>query len=130
MIDCFIKRGILRRGGPQAADRAGAVFKRPALDVFHSVEFDRRPRAAGPTAFSIDNRAKLFISLSADIDVPEIVRANKRTRDGLPMPQQTIVAISLARGACARRQEVWPLRRRKHLDALRRHHGARPERQT
>ncbi|HVQ68575.1 MAG TPA: serine protease [Bradyrhizobium sp.] len=90
MIDCFIKRGILEEADRKPLIEPAPVFKRPALDVFHSVDSIAASRG-GAYRFLDDNRAKLFIPLSADIDVPEIVRANKRTRDGLPMPQQTIV---------------------------------------
>jgi len=90
MVDCFIKRGVL-----DEADRAplmanGPVFRRPALDVFHPVDSIAASRG-GAYRFLDDNRTKLLIPPSADIDVPEIVRASKRTRDGLPLPQQTIV---------------------------------------
>lgn len=90
MIDCFIKRGILEESDRKWLMEPAPVFKRPALDVFHTVDQIAASRG-GAYRFLDDNRAKLFIPLNVDIDIPEIVRANKRTRDGLPMPQQTIV---------------------------------------
>ena len=90
MIDCFVKRGILEKSDRKPLMEPAPVFRRPALDVFHSVESIAASRG-GAYRFLDDNRAKLFIPFNADIDIPEIVRANKRTRDGLPMPQQTIV---------------------------------------
>jgi hypothetical protein len=90
MIDCFIKRGILEESDRKWLIEPAPVFKRPALDVFHTVDQIAASRG-GAYRFLDDNRAKLFIPLNVDIDIPEIVRANKRTRDGLPMPQQTIV---------------------------------------
>ncbi|MEH2531925.1 hypothetical protein V1277_001695 [Bradyrhizobium sp. AZCC 1588] len=90
MIDCFIKRGLLEEADRKRLMKPAPVFRRPALDVFHSVESIAASRG-GAYRFLDDNRAKLFIPFSTDIDVPEIVRANKRTRDGLPLPQQTIV---------------------------------------
>ncbi len=90
MIDCFIKRGILEEADRKKLMEPAPVFRRPALDVFHSVDSIAASRG-GAYRFLDDNRAKLFIPLNADIEIPEIVRANKRTRDGLPLPQQTIV---------------------------------------
>jgi hypothetical protein len=90
MIDCFIKRGILEEADRKPLIEPAPVFKRPALDVFHPVDSIAASRG-GAYRFLDDNRAKLYIPLNVDIDIPEIVRANKRTRDGLPMPQQTIV---------------------------------------
>jgi hypothetical protein len=90
MIDCFIKRGILEEADRKKLMEPAPVFRRPALDVFHSVESIAASRG-GAYRFLDDNRAKLFIPFNADIEVPDIIRANKRTRDGLPLPQQTIV---------------------------------------
>ena len=90
MVDCFIARGVLQEADRKRLMESAPVFKRLALDVFHPVESIAASRG-GAYRFLDDNRAKLLIPFSADIDIPEIVRANKRTRDGLPLPEQTIV---------------------------------------
>ncbi|XIA65012.1 serine protease [Bradyrhizobium sp. TZ2] len=90
MIDCFIKRGILEEADRKPLMEPAPVFRRLALDVFHPVDSIAASRG-GAYRFLDDNRAKLLIPFNADIDIPEIVRANKRTRDGLPLPEQTIV---------------------------------------
>jgi hypothetical protein len=90
MIDCFIKRGILKESDRKALTEPAAVFKRPALDVSHSVESIAASRG-GAYRFLDDNRAKLLIPFNADVTVSEIVRARKRTRDGLPMPEQIVI---------------------------------------
>jgi hypothetical protein len=66
------------------------VFTRLPLDVFHSVDAIAASRG-GAYRFLDDNRAKLLIPATADLIVPEVVRARKRSRDGLPLPEQTIV---------------------------------------
>jgi hypothetical protein len=90
MIDCFIKRGILKESDRKALTEPAAVFKRPALDVFHSVESIAASRG-GAYRFLDDNRAKLLIPFNADVTVSEIVRARKLTRDRLPMPEQIVI---------------------------------------
>jgi hypothetical protein len=90
MIECFIGRGILREADRKPLMEPAPVFKRPALDVFHSVDSIAASRG-GAYRFLDDNRAKLLIPPNADVVIPEVVRANKRTRDGLPLPEQTIV---------------------------------------
>jgi hypothetical protein len=90
MLDCFIKRGILTKDDKQALLEPTPVFRRPALDVFHPVEAIAASRG-GAYRFLDDNRAKLLIPLNADLIVTEIVRANKFTRDGRPLPEQIIV---------------------------------------
>ena len=53
MLDCFIKRGILDGSRPGRSSLTPApVFKRPALDVFHSSRLLSPPRAAAPIASS------------------------------------------------------------------------------
>jgi hypothetical protein len=90
MIDCFIKRGVLNETDGERLMEIGPVFSRQALDVFHSVDAIAASRG-GAYRFLDDNRAKLLIPQNADIIVPEVVRAQKRSRDGLPQPEQTIV---------------------------------------
>src|SRR5262249_7356065 len=90
MLDCFVKRGILTEADKDQFLRPGPVFKRPPLDVFHPVEAIAASRG-GAYRFLDDNRAKLMIPLNADIVVSEIIRANKFTRDGRPLPEQIIV---------------------------------------
>jgi hypothetical protein len=90
MLDCFIKRGILRDADRAKLLEPAPVFKRPALDVFHSVDAIAASRG-GAYRFLDDNRAKLLIPLNADLVVTEIVRAKKVARDGLPLPEQIVV---------------------------------------
>jgi hypothetical protein len=90
MIDCFIKRGLLKKAERKKLMATGAVFKRPALAVYHSVDSIAASRG-GAYRFLDDNRAKLLIPLNANLIVPEIVRASKSTRDGLRQPDQIIV---------------------------------------
>ncbi|HEX4665176.1 MAG TPA: hypothetical protein VH207_01145 [Chthoniobacterales bacterium] len=90
MLDCFIKRGVLKEADRKPLLALAAVFKRPALDVYHSVDSIAASRG-GAYRFLDDNRAKLLIPLNADLIIPEIVRASKSTRDGLPQPEQIIV---------------------------------------
>jgi hypothetical protein len=90
MLDCFIKRGVLKEADRKRLMEPAAVFKRPTLDVYHSMDSIAASRG-GAYRFLDDNRAKLLIPLNADLIIPEIVRASKSTRDGLPQPEQTIV---------------------------------------
>ena len=90
MIDCFIKRGVLKAADRKPLMELGPVFKRQALEVFHSVDSIAASRG-GAYRFLDDNRAKLLIPANADITIPEVVRAKKRSRDGLPLPEQTVV---------------------------------------
>lgn len=90
MIDVFIKRGILKEADRKELTEPAPVFKRLTLDVFHTVESIAASRG-GAYRFLDDNRAKLLIPPNADIIISEIVRARKRTRDGLPMPEQTVI---------------------------------------
>jgi len=90
MLGCFINRGVLRKADRTPLMEPAPVFKRLALDVFHSVDAIAASRG-GAYRFLDDNRAKLLIPANADIFIPEVVRAKKRTRDGLPLPEQTIV---------------------------------------
>jgi hypothetical protein len=90
MLDCFIKRGVLKEADRKPLMAPAAVFTRPDLDVYHSVDSIAASRG-GAYRFLDDNRAKLRIPLNADLIVPEIVRASKRTRDGLRQPDQIIV---------------------------------------
>jgi hypothetical protein len=90
MLDRFIKRGVLKEADRRPLMAPAAVFKRPALDVYHSVDSIAASRG-GAYRFLDDNRAKLLIPLNADLVVPEIVRARKYTRDRLLQPEQIIV---------------------------------------
>ena len=90
MLDCFIKRGILTEADRDKLMKPATVFSRPRLDVFHPIESIAASRG-GAYRFLDDNRDKLFIPLNADLVVTEIVRANKRTTDGRPLPEQIIV---------------------------------------
>jgi hypothetical protein len=90
MLDCFIKRGVLRKADRKPLMEPAPVFKRLALDVFHAVDAIAASRG-GAYRFLDDNRAKLLIPAEVDIVIPDVVRARKRTRDGLPQPEQTIV---------------------------------------
>ena len=90
MLECFIKRGVLKEADRKPLMEPTAVFKRPALDVYHSVDSIAASRG-GAYRFLDDNRAKLLIPLNADLVIPEIVRASKYSRDGLPQPEQIIV---------------------------------------
>jgi hypothetical protein len=90
MLDGFIKRGVLKEADRKPLMAPAAVFKRPALDVYHSVDSIAASRG-GAYRFLDDNRAKLLIPLNADLIIPEIIRAKKYTRDGLPQPEQIIV---------------------------------------
>jgi hypothetical protein len=90
MIDCFIKRGILKPSERAPLLRPAPVFKRLALNVFHPVESIAASRG-GAYRFLDDNRDKLLIPPNADVVVLEVVRARKLNRDGLPLPEQTIV---------------------------------------
>lgn len=90
MLDCFIARGILTETDKESLLEPAPVFRRPALDVFHPVDAIAASRG-GAYRFLDDNRAKLLIPPNADLIVTEIVRANKFTRDGRPLPEQIIV---------------------------------------
>jgi hypothetical protein len=90
MLDCFIKRGVLNKADRKKLMAPVAVFKRPTLDVYHSVDSIAASRG-GAYRFLDDNRAKLLIPLNANLIIPEIVRASKTTRDGLRQPDQIIV---------------------------------------
>lgn len=58
--------------------------------MFHPIDAIAASRG-GAYRFLDDNRAKLFIPPNADLVVTEIVRANKYTRDGRPLPEQIII---------------------------------------
>ena len=90
MIECFTRRGVLKKGDRATLMEVAPVFTRLALDVFHSVDAIAASRG-GAYRFLDDNRARLLIPSTADLIVPEVVRARKRSRDGLPLPEQTIV---------------------------------------
>ena len=90
MLDCFIARGILDETDRATLLAPAPVFKRPRLDVFHSVDAIAASRG-GAYRFLDDNRAKLLIPPNADLIVTEIVRANKFARDGRALPEQVIV---------------------------------------
>jgi hypothetical protein len=90
MIDCFIARGVLDESDRAVLLEPAPVFKRSTLDVFHPVDAIAASRG-GAYRFLDDNRAKLLIPLNADLVVTEIVRANKFTRDGRPLPEQIVV---------------------------------------
>jgi hypothetical protein len=90
MIDCFIKRGIFDESERATLLEPSPVFRRPTLDVFHPIDAIAASRG-GAYRFLDDNRAKLFIPLNADLVITEIVRANKYTRDGRPLPEQIVV---------------------------------------
>ena len=128
MIDCFIKRGILEEADRKKLMEPAPVFRRPALDVFHSVELDR----------SLARRRLPLSRRQSRQAVHSFERRYRNPRDRARQQahsrRATVAAadhrpISLARGAGARRQQVRPLCRRTHHDAMRRDHGARPERQ-
>jgi hypothetical protein len=90
MIDCFIRRGILDSQDAAPFLTPAAVFTRPPLDVFHSIDEIAASRG-GAYRFLDDNRANLFIPPNADLVVTEIVRADKYARDGRPLPQQIVL---------------------------------------
>jgi len=90
MLDCFIKRGILAEADRERLLAPAIVFRRPPLDVFHPIDSIAASRG-GAYRFLDDNREKLLIPLNSDLVVTEIVRANKRTTDGRPLPEQIIV---------------------------------------
>ena len=58
MIECFIKRGILKPSESEASLVPAPVFKRLPLNVFHSVESIGASRG-GAYRFLDDNRDKL-----------------------------------------------------------------------
>ena len=127
MLDCFIKRGVLKEADRKRLMSRRPVFKRPALDVYHSVDSIAASRG-GAYRFLDDNRAKLLIPLNADLIVPEIVRASKSAGTDDRCPSKLSCNIFGARNWCSR-EPVRPIRRGTDDDAVRRHHGARPERQ-
>jgi hypothetical protein len=90
MIDCFIKRGILKEHDRQKLLKPMPLFARPVLDVFHGVDAIAASRG-GAYRFLDDNRARLFIPHTADIIVADVVRASKLTREGRALPEQIIV---------------------------------------
>jgi hypothetical protein len=90
MIDCFIERGILDPDDKPDLLAPAALFRRPALDVFHPVEAIAASRG-GAYRFLDDNRDKLLIPLNADLIVSEVIRASKRARDGRSLPDEIIV---------------------------------------
>jgi hypothetical protein len=90
MLNCFIKRGILRKSDREPLLEPAPVFKRPSLDVFHPIDAIAASRG-GAYRFLDDNRSKLLIPPNADLVITEIVRANKFTRDGRPLPEQIVV---------------------------------------
>jgi hypothetical protein len=90
MLDCFIKRGVLDEADRIPMLAPAAVFTRPPLDVFHSVDSIAASRG-GAYRFLDDNRAKLLIPLNADIVVIDVIRANKLARDRRPLPEQIIL---------------------------------------
>ena len=102
------------------------MFTRPPLDVFHSVESIAASRG-GAYRFLDDNRDKLLHSSQRRPRGQRIVRANKLARDG-ELPEQIIVQYIWREESCSK-GAVRPLRRRTHHDAVRRHPGARRERQ-
>ena len=53
MIDCFVKRGILKKPDREAADGAGAGVQAPGARRLPLRRIRSRPRAAAPTAFSM-----------------------------------------------------------------------------
>ncbi len=90
MIDCFVARGILTKGDRKKLLAPAPVFTRPPLDTFHPIDAIAASRG-GAYRFLDDNRAKLFIPFNADIEVLEIVRANKYARDGRALPEQIVL---------------------------------------
>ena len=128
MLDCFIKRGVLKEADRKPLMAPAAVFKRPTLDVYHSVDSIAASRG-GAYRFLDDNRAKLLIPLNADLIIPEIVRASKPPRDGLPQPEQIIVQYLWREELLLEGSPLRSIRRGADDDAVRRYHGARPERQ-
>jgi hypothetical protein len=90
MLGIFIERGILTEADLADLTAPSPVFKRPSLDVFHSIDSIAASRG-GAYRFLDDNRAKLLIPLNADLIVTEIVRAKKRTREGRALPDQIVV---------------------------------------
>jgi hypothetical protein len=90
MLDCFIKRGVLKEADRKPLMAPGPVFTRLPLKVYHSVDSIAASRG-GAYRFLDDNRVELLIPLNADLIVSEIVRAIKYTRDRLPQPEQIIV---------------------------------------
>jgi hypothetical protein len=90
MLDIFVDRGILTEDDRSRMSSPMPVFRRPALDVFHSVD-DIAASRGGAYRFLDDNRAKLLIPPNADLIITEIIRAKKLTREGRQMPEQIIV---------------------------------------
>jgi hypothetical protein len=90
MLDIFIERGILSPRERKELLSPSPVFKRPDLDVSHSIESIAASRG-GAYRFLDDNRAKLFIPFNADLVVSEVVRARKLARDGRLLPEQIVV---------------------------------------
>src|SRR4029453_13745435 len=80
MIERFIKRGLLRKTDRRLLMDRAPGFTRQPLDVIHSGAAIAASRG-GAYRFLDDNRAKLLIPPNADITIPEVVRARKRTRD-------------------------------------------------
>ncbi|TPK87466.1 serine protease [Mesorhizobium sp. B2-4-17] len=90
MLDVFVKRGILTEADRTAMLARAPVFKRPALDVFHSVDTISASRG-GAYRFLDDNRAKLLIPPNADLVVTELVRASKLATDRRSLPEQVVL---------------------------------------
>jgi hypothetical protein len=90
MLGIFIERGILTEADLADLNAPSPLFKRPSLDVVHSIDSIAASRG-GAYRFLDDNRAKLLIPLNADLIVTEIVRAKKLTREGRSLPDQIVV---------------------------------------
>jgi hypothetical protein len=90
MLEIFVRRGIVSKADRVALLAPVPVFKRPPLDVFHSID-DIAASRGGAYRFLDDNRAKLLIPPNADLIVTEIVRARKLTREGRALPDQIVV---------------------------------------
>src|SRR3982751_3495125 len=90
MLDIFVKRGILTEADAAELSAPAPLFKRPSLDVFHSIDSIAASRG-GAYRFLDDNRAKLLIPLNADLIVTEVVRAKKLRREGRAVPDQIVV---------------------------------------
>ncbi|WEJ14056.1 serine protease (plasmid) [Sinorhizobium sp. K101] len=90
MLDVFIKRGILGEADRAPLLATAAVFDRPQLAIFHSIDSIGASRG-GAYRFLDDNRRDLFIPATADVVVAEIARASKLTTEARQMPDQIVV---------------------------------------
>lgn len=90
MAGCFGAREILSPEEVEALSEPGYLYDRPTLTVLHDVEDIAHSRAAA-YRFLDDNRDRLLIPHSQDVQVADLYTADKLTRQGARLPRQIIL---------------------------------------